>query len=99
MKFTQTQFETLYDKVYNGQKPSFEEFLILLVGHGEIEFRYKLTKYGVIRLNDGYAIYVWNRPETEQKYKTFEDFVQNANINAQLIKDIWTTVTDVNFAD
>ena len=55
MKFIRQQFETVYNKVLNDTKLSFEEFLIFLMGYGEIEFVHKYKKYMMFRLNDDYS--------------------------------------------
>jgi hypothetical protein len=52
-KMEGTNFEDIYDKVYRGEKISFNEFLICLNSYGEVEFFNKHKKYYAERLNDG----------------------------------------------
>jgi len=110
---TREQIAAVHNKINNNEKLNYEDFLILCSSYGEVEFFYKSAKYGILRLNDDYSsgkdkcwdktkdyyvFYEWNKSETEQKYKTIEEFAAKASIKGQLLKDIWNEIDKINYA-
>jgi len=110
MKFTKEQIRIVNDKFEKRQKLGFEEFLILLSSYGELEFSYKFTDYGILRLNDDYssgkdkecnrekdyyAIYEINNIASGFIYRNLEEFAQ-AKIKGTLLKNIWHDVKNIN---
>jgi len=106
-----TTFE-LMDMKERGKNLSFEEFLQLLCGYGELEFTYKFLGYGVLRLNDDYssgkdkkwdrtkdyyAIYKLDDPKQGSMFKTIEEFAAQAKIKGALLKDIWGDVKHLDY--
>ncbi|MFA5449236.1 MAG: hypothetical protein WC292_02190 [Clostridia bacterium] len=101
----------LLDMMHKGESLEFDEFLNLLKSYGELEFYYNSTKFGVLRLNDDYssgkdkewdrtkdyyAIFLCFNPNKGVKYRTLEDFAQCANVGNNLLKDIWSEVSDLH---
>jgi hypothetical protein len=43
--------------------------------------------------------YIQEQIKNEQKYETIEQFAAKANINGQLLKNIWNEITNVNCLD
>lgn len=107
MEYTKEQLESIYEKFYSDEKLDFKEFLILLSAYGELEFSYKFTDYGVLRLNDDYthrkdqewnrakdyyAIFEIKNPGRGRIYKSLGIFADKANIKGLPLKDIWHSV-------
>ena len=80
-----------------GLEPSFEEFLELLRIYGELEFDYKNTTFGVIRLDDRIEMFYDNNSRTLTTYKSLADFKARATIKNSLLKDIWYKVKKVRY--
>ena len=71
-------------------KATFEDFVNGLYFYSEMLFKYNSIMYEVFFKSD-YTI-VFCSQDMEQAYKTREDFVNKANINGKLLKDIWGQV-------
>ena len=88
----------LMAKIDNKERPSFDEF-IELIGFGlEMQFYYKKRKFGTSHF-DGFEFYEWDIEDGYQNYDTLEDFAKKINIHGMLVKDIWNSVSRINFAD
>lgn len=74
-------------------KATFTEFINGLFFYSEMLFTYNNIMYEVF-LKQDYTI-VFCSKDTQQEYKTRQEFENNANINGKLLKDIWK---DVSFA-
>lgn len=77
-------------------KATFEEFVNGLFFYSEMLFEYKNTIYEVFLEGQAKEI-IFCCEEFEQKYKTREEFILNANINGKLLKDIWDNVKNPSF--
>lgn len=72
-------------------KATFEDFVNGLFFYSEMVFKYNNTTYEVFIRSD-YTIVLCSQ-DIEQEYKTREDFVNKANIDGRLLKDIWDQVS------
>ena len=72
-------------------KATFEDFVNGLYFYSEMSFKYNNITYDVFFKSD-YTI-VFCSQAIEQEYKTREDFVNKANIDGKLLKDIWDQVS------
>lgn len=70
-------------------KATFEDFINGLNWYKEMLFWYN-NKYYAVRYRDT-GIFLKSR-NTEQIYKSVDDFANNADINGRLLKDIWNEV-------
>jgi len=90
-------------KLYAEGKPlesSFEEFMEVLRQYGEVEFRYRGERYGIIRgdVKTGKDIVLFDTTTQEELglYSSYEEFVRYANIGGKLLADIWDEVVGVD---
>lgn len=88
----------LVDKVYKKENISYEQFIYLIKSGYEMQFYYKKRKFGSTQF-DGYEFYEWNKDEGYQSYKTIEEFSDKINIDGKKLKDLWSEVKKVDFAD
>jgi hypothetical protein len=72
-------------------KPTLEEFIQAYNFYGEMEFYYMGRRYGIITF-DEIKFYEWNVKGTVQSFKIIEDFVDKAQIDGKLVKDVWDDV-------
>ena len=63
-----------------------------------MQFFYKKRKFGVTHF-DGYEFYEWNKEDGYQSYKSINEFSHNIKIDETYVKDIWSEVSKINFAD
>lgn len=85
------QIIVILEKIKNKEKLIYEDMLELIKCHFELEFYYHKKHYG-ITFFDGYEIYEWNELSTLQVYSTYEEFLQNANIENTLLKDAYKDI-------
>lgn len=91
-------------------KATFNEFVNGLKFYSEMTLKYNNKDYGVFFYRDkskviknfkeidGKIEFFENQiPESLQKYNSIKDFIDNANINGKLLKDIWEDVTFAGF--
>ena len=76
-------------------KATFEDFINGLYFYSEMKFKYNNNDYDVFFKPD-YTIVFCSR-DFQQEYKTRDDFVNKANIQGKLLKDIWSEVYDADF--
>lgn len=74
--------------------PTFEDFVNGLFFYSEMLFDYNNINYEVYKKDD--KIYFCCK-NFEQIYNAKKDFIENANINGQLLKDIWEDVENAGF--
>ncbi len=79
--------------------PDFEDFVNNLAFYGEMEIYYRNEKYIILRYTDHFEIefYSENDYENIQKFKSYEDFKNNCQIDNRLLKDIWNEIKNVDF--
>ena len=76
-------------------KATFEDFINGLYFYSEMEFKHKGKIYVVYFVhNTNENIICFESDKISQKYLTREDFKDKANIDGQLLKDIWDTEID-----
>ena len=87
-------------KLYKEGKPftpDFDDFISGYNFYGEMEFTYKNVVYGLMGItNEGVEFFNTNTGECEM-FKNIEEFEQKAQINGQLVKDIWNEVTNADW--
>lgn len=77
---------------------NFNDFVEAYERYGEVEFTYNNMRYGVLFDDETQKIKLLNIVTKEQKlYLNSEDFIKNAQINNQLLKDLWKDVTNTDF--
>lgn len=76
-------------------KPDLEDFIGGLYNYSEMRFEYKFEEYEVFFKPD-YTI-VFCSKDMQQEYKDKEDFINHANINGKLLKDIWQNVINADY--
>lgn len=76
--------------------PSFDEFLEVLKIYGEMEFTYKNKVYGIIK-GDRIKIFCAGIENSTREYQSYNEFKVSADINGQLLKNIWSEVTNINY--
>ncbi|MDD3013995.1 MAG: hypothetical protein PHC34_09865 [Candidatus Gastranaerophilales bacterium] len=76
--------------------PSFDEFLEVLQIYGEMEFTYKNKVYGIIR-GDRIKFFCVGIENSARKYESYNEFKEKADINGQLLINIWSEVTNINY--
>lgn len=80
-------------------QPDFDDFLKCMHVYNELELYCRGKHYGLLHLpNDTWDFYEWNVDIGCQTYESIEEFAQKANIEGELLKDIWDEVYDVNTA-
>jgi hypothetical protein len=94
----------IYNKVDSEQKLTYNEFITFVSLYGEVEFVYKLHKFGVDKAGlsvDGvmtYRLFDCIDNETAPTcFASLTDFEQNASIAGKNLKDIWHDVVCVNY--
>lgn len=78
--------------------PDYDDFIAMVDYWGEIQFFHLGIKYGVCLDKESVYIYVWGG-DIVCEYATMEEFAAKANINGTLLKDIWSQIKDVDWAD
>lgn len=76
--------------------PSFDEFLEVFRIYGEMQFTYKNKVYGIIR-DDLIKFFCASIENSTKKYESYDEFKERADINGQLLKNIWSEVTKINY--
>ncbi len=80
--------------------PSIDDFFEALKMYSEMQFYYKNTRFGVVKLNDGLIhFYQWNNPDSDQKFDGKAEFLSKANIDGILLKDIWNRVEKATYME
>ena len=74
---------------------TFEDFIHGLDFYSEMAFTYKGEKYGVCYRND-YSVLFYNEMQA-LSFPTKDEFYKSANIDGNLLKDIWDEVQDPRF--
>ena len=87
----------IYDKIDAKKKLTYGEFLFMAGGNFEMQFIYKGRHYGVTQF-EGYEFFEHCVKESLQIYPTIEEFAEKANTNGILLKDIWDSVEELDFA-
>lgn len=75
-------------------KPDIDDFVEGLKQYGEMEFKYRGNIFVVFRYTDYFEV-VFDADGIsfeKQTFKTYEDFINKANINGRLLKDIWSEI-------
>lgn len=77
---------------------NFNDFVEAFENYGELEFKYRNIRYGVL-LDDNCNKILLLNIKTKQKeyYLDVDDFSQNANIDGVLLKTLWNQVSDTDF--
>lgn len=79
-------------------KADFDEFIRELFFYSEMLFDYKQTTYEVFLKGDEESdMIVFCCTDFQQEYFSEKDFREKANINGDLLKDIWDEVQDPRF--
>lgn len=79
-------------------KPDLNDFLDGLCFYGEMEFRYKrLNCCLFLRNNPNKKIELGWNPENIYYFLNKEDFVQNAKIGDEFVRDIWDKVENAKY--
>ena len=88
-------------KLYSEGKPfepDLNDFVEALFFYSEMQFEYKQIYYAVELVGndeDNYNIELYNSKTGESFFfKTKEDFVNNAKIEGEFLKDVWNETTD-----
>ena len=88
-------------KLYSEGKPfepDLNDFVEALFFYSEMQFEYKQVYYAVELVGndeDNYNIELYNSKTGESFFfKTKEDFVNNAKIEGEFLKDVWNETTD-----
>ncbi len=77
---------------------NFNDFIETYNNYGEIEFTLNNTRYGVLYDDNNKKIALLNiQTKENQLYNNIDDFIQNAQINGILLKDLWDNVTNTDF--
>lgn len=74
--------------------PDFNDFIEALFMYSEMMFQYNNTDYMVYLQNDNI---IMNSMHNTEKFKNKEDFVNNANIDGILLKELWKDVKNANY--
>ena len=75
--------------------PSLEDFLDALNFYGEMEFKYKDFDCALFRTNDQIE-FVWGN-DSVTYLKDKDDFIQNAKIGNEYVRDIWDKVENPSY--
>ena len=79
-------------------KADFDEFIRGLLFYSEMLFDYRGTTYEVFMKGDEKSdIIVFCCAEFQQEFFSEKDFREKANINGNLLKDIWDEVQDPRY--
>ena len=77
--------------------PDFDDFIGGYNFYTEMEFTYKGIMYGLMGVeNIGVEFFEIDTGKGDT-FKDIDEFVQKAQINGKLVKDIWTEVENVNW--
>ena len=77
--------------------PTFDGFLDILSRGFEMAIWHKKKKYGAMLNGNKYDFYLWGSEDNFQEYETIEDFSDKANIDGELLKDIWQDITKIEY--
>lgn len=79
--------------------PSLDDFMDGLFFYSEMEFHYNDKRYGVVlKMSKSLiAFYEYNNENTLQHYTTREEFMDKANIDGLLLKDIWDKIKNADY--
>lgn len=78
-------------------KPDLNDFLEGFDMYGEMQFRYKNFDCCLFRGNSEYEIEFGWSPENIYYFSNKEDFIKNAKIGDEYVKDIWDLVEDPSY--
>lgn len=78
-------------------RPSLEDFLDAFNNYGEMEFKYKDLYCALFRGKNNEGIeFGWN-PKNIYYFSDKEDFIQNAKIGEEFVRDIWDKVENPKY--
>lgn len=87
-------------KLYNDGKPfkpSLSEFLEVLYFYSEMAFIYNDIEFCLFRTNNEYGIeFCWSANDS-YLFANNEDFIKNAKIGDEYVRDIWDQVEDPRY--
>ena len=78
-------------------KPNLSDFLDGFNMYGEMQFIYKNIDCELFRSNNEGGISFYYEEGNEILFKNKEDFIQNAKIGDEYVRDIWFLVEDPNY--
>lgn len=76
--------------------PSLDDFMGMLYFYSEVEFRYSNKDCELSFTKDTRIIFGWS-PESVTCFNGKEDFIQNAKIGDEYVRDIWDKVEDPRY--
>ena len=78
--------------------PSLEDFLEAFEHYGETGFEYNNVSYGLFRYNEEEIEMSWGpEPNGTVYFKNKEDFIKNAKIGNEYVRDIWDKVENADY--
>ena len=80
------------------RKITYEQFISLISQGYEMQFFYKKRKFGSTQF-DGYEFYEWNIEKGYQTYKTIGEFKDKINIDGTPVRELWSDVKKIDFAE
>ena len=77
--------------------PTFAGFLDIVSRGFEMVLWYRGKKYGAMKYRGKYDFYLWDSEENFQEYTTIEELGEKANIDGELLKDIWDKIKRIEY--
>ncbi len=77
--------------------PTFAGFLDIVSRGFEMALWYRGKKYGAMKYQNKYDFYLWDSEENFQEYTTIEELREKANIDGELLKDIWDKIKRIEY--
>ena len=77
-------------------RPDLDDFLEMFYFYSEVEFWYKNKNYCLLFTDDDKIKFGWNS-ESITYYKDKEDFIKNAKIDNEYVRDIWDNVENPKY--
>lgn len=77
--------------------PTFAGFLDIVSRGFEMALWYRGKKYGAMKYQNKYDFYLWGSEENFQEYTTIEELREKANIDGELLKDIWNRIKRIEY--
>ena len=77
--------------------PTFHGFLDILSRGFEMALWYCGKKYGVMKHEEKFKFYLCDGKENSQEYTTMKEFGEKANIDGDLLKDIWDKIERIEY--
>lgn len=81
---------SIIDKLKN-QSITFDEFILLLKAKFNMKFIYANTQYNIV-FNDNCISFYQHEKKMHQLYKTSDEFIEKANINNVILRDVWPEI-------